>query len=112
MKDDNIYLEHISQSIAKIENYLSGIDYDSYLDDTLLQDAVVRQLEIIGEATKRISKGLKEKNQHVPWSDMAGMRDILIHDYIDVDLDIVWKTASESIIELKKLLNSISQPEK
>ena len=112
MKDDKIYLEHIWESIAKIEKYLSGIDYVAYLDDTLIQDAVVRQLEIIGEATKRLSKELKEENQHVPWSDMAGMRDILIHDYIDVDLDIVWKTASESIIELKKLLKNISHPDK
>ena len=112
MKDDEIYLEHILGSITQIEKYLSGIDYNAYLDNTLLQDAVVRQLEIIGEASKRISKELKGKNQHVPWSDMAGMRDILIHDYIDVDLDIVWKTASESISELKKLLSSLSYPDK
>ena len=67
----------------------------------------MRQLEIIGEATKRISMELRDKNPGVPWSEMAGMRDILIHDYIDVDLDIVWKTASESIGELKELLESI-----
>lgn len=75
-----------------------------------MQDAVVRQLEIIGEATKRISKNLKEENPQVPWSDMAGMRDVLIHDYIDVDHDIVWRTASESIGELKKLINEVSYP--
>jgi len=74
----------------------------------MTQDAVVRQLEIIGEATKRISKDLRNLNPQVPWSDMAGMRDILIHDYIDVDLDIVWKTASESIIQLKNLLQNLT----
>jgi uncharacterized protein with HEPN domain len=66
-------------------------------------------LEIIGEATKRISKEFRAKNPGVPWSDMAGMRDSLIHDYIDVDLDIVWKTASESILELEKLLQDLNK---
>jgi uncharacterized protein with HEPN domain len=76
----------------------------------MAQDAIVRQLEIIGEATKRISKEIRNLNPHVPWSDIAGMRDILIHDYIDVDIDIVWKTASESIPELKNLLQNLNVP--
>ena len=109
MKDDKIYIEHILQSINRIESYLSGKDHQSFSDDYLTQDAVVRQLEIIGEATKRISKEFRRINPHVPWSDMAGMRDILIHDYIDVDLDIVWKTATESISNLKSLLQNLNQ---
>jgi uncharacterized protein with HEPN domain len=104
MKDDKIYIEHILKSIDRIEAYLSGKDHQSFSDDFMTQDAVVRQLEIIGEATKRISKELRNMNPQVPWSDMAGMRDILIHDYIDVDIDIVWKTASESIIKLRSFL--------
>ena len=108
MKDDKIYIEHILQSIYRIETYLSGKNHQSFSDDFMTQDAVVRQLEIIGEATKRISKGLRNLNPLVPWSDMAGMRDILIHDYIDVDIDIVWKTASESIIKLKSLLQNLT----
>jgi uncharacterized protein with HEPN domain len=76
----------------------------------MTQDAVVRQLEIIGEATKRISEELRSLNPRVPWSDMAGMRDVLVHDYIDVDIDIVWKTSTDSINILKSLLQTLIWP--
>ena len=108
MKDDRIYIEHIFQSIGRIQIYITDKDDLSFSDDFITQDAVVRQLEIIGEATKRISKKFRMANPHVPWDDMAGMRDILIHDYIDVDMDIVWKTASESIPDLEKLLQNLN----
>ncbi|HOK26015.1 MAG TPA: DUF86 domain-containing protein [Bacteroidales bacterium] len=111
MKDDRIYIDHILQCIEKINSYLKGVDYQTFSADFMKQDAVIRQLEIIGEAAKRISANLRKLNPQVPWSDMAGMRDILIHDYIDVDIDIVWKTASESIYELKKLLQCLVWPE-
>jgi uncharacterized protein with HEPN domain len=78
MKDDKIYIEHILQSIDRINSYLVDKDYRSFSDDFLTQDAVVRQLEIMGEATKRISRGLRDLNPDIPWSDMAGMRDILL----------------------------------
>lgn len=107
MKDDKIYIEHILQSIDSINIYLADKDHRSFSEDYLTQDAVVRQLEIIGEATKRISIGLRDLNPDIPWSDMAGMRDILIHDYIDIDIDIVWKTATESIPDLVTLLKNL-----
>jgi len=110
MKDDRIYIEHILHSIERIDKYIAGKNHKSFISDFITQDAVVRQLEIIGEATKRVSDDLRKSNPQVPWSDMSGMRDILIHDYIDVDIDIVWKTATESIQTLKKLLDNLVWP--
>jgi uncharacterized protein with HEPN domain len=104
MKDDSIYIEHILNSINRILDYISGKDREAFEADLITQDAVVRQLEVIGEATKRISKELRSKHPDIPWADMAGMRDVLIHDYIDVDLGVVWKTASENIPDLKALI--------
>jgi uncharacterized protein with HEPN domain len=107
MKDDLFYIENILQSIDRIQSYISDKDQESFVDDFITQDAVVRQLEIIGEATKRVSKDFRNNYPDIPWADMAGMRDVLIHDYIDVDLEIVWKTASDSIPILKTLLEKL-----
>jgi uncharacterized protein with HEPN domain len=104
MKDDSIYIDHILNSINRILDYISGKDREEFEADLVTQDAVVRQLEVIGEATKRVSKELRSKHPDIPWADMAGMRDVLIHDYLDVDLGVVWKTASEDIPDLKALI--------
>ncbi|MEN8251953.1 MAG: DUF86 domain-containing protein [Bacteroidota bacterium] len=104
MKDDSIYIDHILNSINRILDYISDKDREAFEADLVTQDAVVRQLEIIGEATKRVSNELRSMHPDIPWSDMAGMRDVLIHDYIDVDLGVVWKTASEDIPNLKALI--------
>ena len=76
-KSDSIYLIHILDSISKIELYLEGIDKESYDKDTLIQDGVIRQLEIMGEAVKNISKELRKSFAHLPWQDIAGMREKL-----------------------------------
>ena len=107
MKSDSIYIEHIQSSILSIQEYISGMDLAAFLDDHKTQDAVVRQFEIIGEATKRISLEYREKHSEIPWSDMAGMRDVLIHDYIDVNFEIVWKTATEDIPLIKQAFSEL-----
>ena len=94
-RDDSVYLKHILDSIAKIEEYIDGISYKKYCSSSLIQDGVIRQIEIIGEATKNLSSPFKSANPDVPWTDIAGMRDKLIHQYFGVDIEAVWETAQK-----------------
>lgn len=106
-KDPNFYIKHIKTSINKISIYTKDLDEESFYDNDIIQDAVIRQFEIIGEATKRIGIEFRNKYPKIPWKDMAGMRDILIHEYINVDIGILWETIKEDIPKLKKLLENI-----
>ena len=100
-KDDLVYLKHISDAISRIEEYTQGVGYEDFMDNHLIQDGVIRQIEIIGEATKRLSDEIREKYPHIPWKDIAGMGDKLIHGYFGVDLGAVWDTVEEDIPLLK-----------
>ena len=106
-KNDHVYLEHILVSIRKIEDFLTGITKFEFDRSVLIQDAVIRNIEIIGEATKKISKQFTQSHPEIPWQDMAGMRDKLIHDYLDVDLEVVWKTVESDLPFLKELIQKI-----
>ena len=105
--NDSVYLQHILDAIQKISLYLQGIDKDKFLKNSLIQDGVIRQLEIIGEATKQISLELRDQQSSIPWSQMAGMRDKLIHHYFGVDLETVWLTATQDIPELRIPIQSL-----
>ncbi len=111
-KDDRVYLLHMLDAIAQIRDYTRELDSDRFKSSRLVQDGVIRQLEILGEATKNLSSGTRAKAPGIPWKDMAGLRDVLTHQYFGVDLDAVWGTVGQDLPlveqELRKLLNQLS----
>lgn len=107
MKDDIVFLHHILESAELIEDYISDTTKDNFLTSYKTQDAIIRRLEIIGEATKNISLNFKKKHPQLPWKAMAGMRDVVIHDYFGIDFHEIWDTAFYDIPELKQQIIDI-----
>lgn len=109
-KDDSIYLKHIIDAIKRIMEYTHNIKHSDFVENHLVQDAVIRQIEIIGEAGKRLSSDTKDADQSIPWKDVIGMRNKLIHDYFGVDIDAVWNTVEKDIPFLQtKIENLLSR---
>ncbi|QKY70682.1 DUF86 domain-containing protein [Lentibacillus sp. CBA3610] len=106
MKDDNVYLRHILECIENIESYIPNGESD-FFSSKLIQDAVIRNLEIVGEATKRISQDFRKQHPQLPWREMAGLRDILIHNYFGVDNGIVWNVIEKEIPTLKEQITDL-----
>lgn len=96
-RGDRELLSDILEAIRRVDLYVAGMDTDQFMDDLKTQDAVIRALEIVGEATKRLSESLRERHLQIPWKGMAGLRDRLIHQYFGVNLDIVWQIATEEL---------------
>ena len=103
MDKDKLYKQHVLEAAEKIERYLRGVEYEKFLKDDLLKDGVIHELQIIGEAAKRLSPSFKDKYD-LPWIDIAGIRDKIVHDYFTVNLKIIWDTAKNDVSALKQKL--------
>ncbi len=102
-----LYLNDIIESIAKIEKYLRGISEEQFNSDEKLQDAVIRRLEIIGEASRNIPRAIKETNRDIPWTKISNYRDFITHSYFEASLQRIWAVAKNETPELKKLFIKI-----
>ena len=109
MKDDRLYLLHIGEAIGRIEEYVHG-GREAFLASTLVQDAVLRNLQTLTESSQRLSDELKAQHPEVDWRGMAGLRNVLVHDYLGVDIERVWQVIERDIPELKKQIAALLQP--
>lgn len=103
------YLDDIVEAAEKIERYTEGMDYEEFVSDEKTADAVLRNFEVIGEATKNVPNEIYRKYDDVPWSEMAGMRDKLIHGYATIELRIVWMTVEEEIPTLIPQIRTVRE---
>jgi uncharacterized protein with HEPN domain len=104
---DVTYLGDILDSIQRIEAYTKGVSKDSFLENLMMQDALMRQIEIIGEASNNISNDFREKFSTLPWSQMRAIRNKIVHDYRGINLHIIWETVQNDLPALKKQIRRI-----
>ena len=107
MKDDKTYLLHILEAIEKIERYIATVEFDGFSDNDMMIDAVVRELEIIGEAARNLSESFQDKNIEIPWYKIKAMRNVLIHEYFGVNLKVVWDSCKNDIPALKTFIDKV-----
>lgn len=104
MKSDSVYLEHILEAIKIIDGYIDGMEYEEFKNNKMASDAVIRELEIVGEAANNLSEKFLRDNQDMPFHDAIDMRNFLIHEYFGVNNRLVWDTCKEDLPELKKFV--------
>lgn len=107
MKSDAVYLHHVLDALRQIEDYMDGISLDVFLSDRMRQDAVVRQREIIGEACRQLSDALRARHPDVPWRAIIGMRNRIAHDYLNIDLHVIWDVVQVDLPSLKTSIERI-----
>lgn len=106
-KDDSVYIHHILAAIERIEAYSEGVSFQKFLQIEILQDGVIRQLEIIGEAARNLSADLCRRHPEVPWGEIIGLRNRIAHAYYNIDLGVVWDIVQEDLPSLKRDVASI-----
>jgi uncharacterized protein with HEPN domain len=105
--DDTARLGHIYDAICCIEGYVHGVNKAAFLSNKMMQDAIMRQIEIIGEASSRISEELQEKHPEAPWFEMRAIRNKIIHDYMEINTDIIWDTVQNDLPALKPVIKKL-----
>jgi len=106
-RDVKLYVKDILEAIKAIEKFVEGMNFENFKEDDKTSSAVIRKFEIIGEATKNIPQSIKEKYSHIPWKEMAGFRDKLIHFYFGIKYDIVWDTIKLRLPELRNNIEKL-----
>jgi uncharacterized protein with HEPN domain len=106
IKDDRLYLIHISEAIGRIEEYVSG-GREDFNSSMLIQDAVIRNLQTLAESSQRLSEDFKDRHCEIDWRGLAGLRNVLVHDYLGVDIDHVWQIVDHDVPELKRKIATL-----
>ena len=106
-RDLRDYLQDILDAVDDIERFVTDIGYEQFINDKKTLNAVVRSIEVIGEASKRLPESFKKKNRELPWREITGMRDKLIHAYFGMDTETIWKTVKENIPQLKQTIKKM-----
>ena len=107
MRDPKLYLNDIIEAMSAIEQFVEGVDFEDFKNDDMRSSAVIRKFELIGEAAKRVPDSIKQEYPDIPWKDMAGMRDRLIHFYFGIKYELVWNTIRDVIPQVKALITKI-----
>lgn len=107
MKDDKLYLIHISECIERVESYVHDVDKNAFLESSLIQDEVIRNLQVMAESTQRLSDKNKDNQPHIDWLKISGFRNVLVHDYLGVDPLRVWNIILNELPVLKKAIREM-----
>lgn len=105
-KEDSVYIEHMLDSILRIDEYVES--KEQFYHSHLVQDAVIRNLQVMAESSQRLSNDITNNYQGIRWKDISGFRNILVHNYLGVDLDMIWSVVEQELPKLEKVLTEIS----
>ena len=109
-KNHTLFVEDIQESMDKIERYIKGLTYEAFVKNDMAVDAVIRNLEVIGEASKNIPEDVKKKYPNIPWKRMIGLRNIAVHEYFGIDLSIIWEIITRNLPETKPKIKAMLNP--